>query len=942
MRKLLTRLLSTMMIFALIGGSLPKLTDADDSNLLIDTAVKPSVGGPLQLIEYNDQTTLGDQHGNPIQLRGMSTHGLHWFGEIVNDNAFKALANDWDSNMIRLAMYVGEGGYAEDSEVKELVYEGIDLALDNDMYVVVDWHVHAPGDPRADVYEGAYDFFEELADHYKKHPQFGNIIWELANEPSPNNNGGPGITNDDEGWQAVKEYAEPIAAMLNEKGDNIILVGSPNWSQRPDLAADDPLDADNVMYSVHFYTGTHEPADESYPEGTLPEERDNVMSNARYALENGVGLFATEWGTSQANGDGGPYLDEADIWLGFLNENNISWANWSLTNKNETSGSFTPFILNQSDATDLDPGDDQVWEPGELSPSGEYVRSRIKGIEYSPIDRTPREDFNEVIWDFDDGTTQGFGENNDSPVEATLANVSNSLQISGLDASNDVGDEGETYWDNLRLSADDWGNSVNILGAEELTMDVIVDVPTTVSIAAIPQSDTAGWANPANSSVVSADEFEEQEDGTFKALLTITAEDAPNLENIATDAEDNELNNIILFIGTENADVISLDNISVAGNRSYVPDPIEHDPLGEATLPSDFEDATRQGWDWNSESGVQQALTIEEANGSNALSWEFAYPEVKPSDNWASAPRLDFWKDDLVRGDNEFIAFDLYIDPISGRATEGAIDINLVFQAPDLGFWAQSDDTFEIDLQSLDSATMTEDGLFHYEVLIDVSEIENLEDDTLLRNMLLIFADVESDFAGRMFVDNVRFSSESAPPEEDDEQGDSVLQDLEDQLNDLREKIEELENNTDVEDLEKKIEDLEQELAVLEGKFQELESTTSELEELINSLRNDIENLKGFLDDQESDSPSTNDEDTDTSDGGVSENGEDSGDSEKEKSEGTTETKQETKKETKDGQQLPDTATNSFNYMLIGLSLLVIAGVIGSVVFVQKRKKVTE
>ena len=36
----------------------------------------------------------------------------------------------------------------------------------------------------------------------------------------------------------------------------LIIVGSPNWSQRPDLAADDPIDDDNVIYSVHFYTGT--------------------------------------------------------------------------------------------------------------------------------------------------------------------------------------------------------------------------------------------------------------------------------------------------------------------------------------------------------------------------------------------------------------------------------------------------------------------------------------------------------------------------------------------------------------------------------------------------------------------------------------------------------------------------------------------------------------
>ena len=263
----------------------------------------------------------------------MSTHGLQWFPEIINQNAFAALANDWSCNVIRLAMYVGEDGYATNPSVKDKVIEGIDLAIANDMYVIVDWHVHQPGDPNAEIYSGAMAFFEEISSLYPNHP---NIIYELANEP---NSGEPGVTNDAAGWQAVKSYAEPIIEMLRNNGnENLIIVGSPNWSQRPDLAADDPINDDNVIYSVHFYTGTHEASEDSL-------DRNNVMSNARYALENGVAVFASEWGTSEATGHNGPYLDEADVWLSFLNGNNISWCNWSLTNKNETSGAFTPFEL---------------------------------------------------------------------------------------------------------------------------------------------------------------------------------------------------------------------------------------------------------------------------------------------------------------------------------------------------------------------------------------------------------------------------------------------------------------------------------------------------------------------------------------------------------------------------------------------------------------------
>ncbi|SHN33535.1 carbohydrate-binding domain-containing protein [Gracilibacillus kekensis] len=742
----LKRFLLTAIAFSVIGSVffVPKILTADThlDQLIVNTATKPSEGGALQIIDHNGQKTLGDENGNPIQLRGMSTHGLQWFPEIINNNAFAALSNDWESNVIRLAMYVGEEGYASNPDViKQRVIEGIELAKAHDMYVIVDWHVHAPGDPNADVYNGAMDFFKEISELYPNDP---HIIYELANEPSSNSTGGPGLTNDEAGWKKVKDYAQPIVDMLREtNNENLVIVGSPNWSQRPDLAADDPIDDDNTIYTVHFYSGSHFPAADS-------SDRTNVMSNARYALENDIAIFVSEWGTSEANGNGGPFLEEADEWIQFLNENNVSWVNWSLTNKNETSGSFTPFQLGETVATDLDPGDDQKWATEELSVSGEYIRARIKGIPYEPIDRDA---YSLSVWDFDDGTTGGFGVNGDSPIQdINVSNENGALRIEGLDESNDTS-EGN-FWANARLSADSWGDSVNILGAETLTMDVIVDEPATVSIAAIPQGPAASWVNPNRAVQVSEDDFVADGD-RFKASLTITKEDAPALETIATNEADNTMNNIILFVGTENANVIYLDNIAVSGKKVEIP--VIHDEKGEASLPSDFESGTRDGWEWAADSGVKTALTIEEANGSNALSWEFGYPEVKPDDNWASAPRLDFWYDELYLGDHDHVAFDLYLEPT--RATEGEIEINLVFQPEALGYWAQSSDTFNIALEELEDVTNTSDGLYQYEVVLNVSDIENLEPDTFLRNMLLIFADVESDFAGRMYVDNVRFES---------------------------------------------------------------------------------------------------------------------------------------------------------------------------------------
>ncbi|WP_174887690.1 carbohydrate-binding domain-containing protein [Cohnella herbarum] len=552
-----------------------------------DAVIKPSKGGALRLVAKNGIKTLSDASGKPIQLRGMSTHGLQWFPQIVNDNAFAALAEDWESNVIRLAMYVGENGYASTPAViKQRVIDGIEFAIKNDMYVIVDWHVHAPGDPNAEVYAGAMDFFSEISDLY---PNNKHILYELANEPSSNE---PGVTNDAAGWATVKSYAEPIVKMLRGKGnDNIIIVGSPNWSQRPDLAADNPImdlnkgvaDA-NTMYTVHFYTGTHAAADKS-------SDRTNVMSNARYALEHGEALFATEWGTSEASGNNGPFLQEADVWLDFLNENNISWVNWSLTNKNETSGAFTPFELGKTEATNLDPGIDRKWDVSELSISGEYVRARIKGIAYEPKER--------VV------------------AEQTIVNA----------------------------------------------------------------------------------------------------------------------------------------------------------PLGVPTLPSNFEDSTLQGWGWDGASGVKGALTIEEANGSKAVAWEVAYPEVKPTDGWASAPRIMLAGINATRGTNRYLIFDLFLKPV--RASEGKLSINLAMAPPSLGYWAQASDNYDISLAKLGERPKTADGLYRIEVSFDMNKInenKSIEAETVLRDLTIVVADVDSDYAGTMYLDNVRFANQ--PSQSGGEKGD--------------------------------------------------------------------------------------------------------------------------------------------------------------------------
>jgi endoglucanase len=316
--------------------------------------------GKLQVVG----THLCDSRGQPVQLRGMSTMGLQWEGAIVNDAAFAALAKDWKADVVRLAMYVGEGGYASHPELAQLVWTGVDLAVKHGLYVIVDWHVLTPGNPNHAVYKGAQAFFEEASRKYAGVP---NVFYEVMNEP-----------NGELSWREdLKPYAQRMVDTIRANDpDNVILIGSGTWSQEVHVAAADPVQGKNLMYTFHFYSGSHG-----------PELRARVQS----AIDAGAAVFCSEWGTSNHTGTGKLYLPEAETWLAFLDQHQISWTNWSLCDKHESSAALISpadalrsgnkaLIERESLMVPEVPGPDgyPTWGADELSPSGTFVREKLR------------------------------------------------------------------------------------------------------------------------------------------------------------------------------------------------------------------------------------------------------------------------------------------------------------------------------------------------------------------------------------------------------------------------------------------------------------------------------------------------------------------------------------------------------------------------------------
>lgn len=272
----------------------PTPTPAPDSPVMIN--------GQLQVIGTN----LCNQYGNPIQLRGMSSHGLQWYADCITNESVDVLANEWKADVLRLSLYANEDGYDRRPEYyTALVDKLIDIAVHRGLYVIIDWHQLDPGDPW-DNYDNAVIFFTHMA---TKHGDKPNVIYEICNEPN------------NVYWASVRSYAEYMIPMIRDiDHDAVIIVGTHAWgslgisdgSDEWEIIYD-PVNADNIMYSFHFYAAEH--YDEYY-----------------YALDNFSdyhAVFVTEWGAQESSGGAINDFENAQRYLDLMEYKKISWTCWN-------------------------------------------------------------------------------------------------------------------------------------------------------------------------------------------------------------------------------------------------------------------------------------------------------------------------------------------------------------------------------------------------------------------------------------------------------------------------------------------------------------------------------------------------------------------------------------------------------------------------------------
>jgi endoglucanase len=280
-------------------------------------------------------TNIIDQSGKIVTLQGVSYGWHNWWPRFYNQETVKWLATDWGCTVVRAAMGVEPSkGYIESPDwSKQKIEAVIDGAIKNDIYVIIDWHSHGIQTKAALV------FFEEMAKKYGKYP---NVIYEIFNEPVKDS------------WSDVKTYSIEVIKKIREfDPDNIILVGNPHWDQDVHLVADDPITGyTNLMYTLHFYAGTH---------GQFLRDRGD------YALSKGIPIFVSESAGMEASGNGPINYEEWGKWIQWMKKNNISQICWSIADKNETCS-----MLNES------AGSEGNWKESDMKESGIKTRAMFR------------------------------------------------------------------------------------------------------------------------------------------------------------------------------------------------------------------------------------------------------------------------------------------------------------------------------------------------------------------------------------------------------------------------------------------------------------------------------------------------------------------------------------------------------------------------------------
>jgi endoglucanase len=316
-------------------------------------AAAPPAGSPVALNGklHVCGTKLCNKNGKPVQLRGMSTHGLQWYAQCINDKSLDALAQDWKADILRVSMYVQEDGYATDPPgFTDLVNAIVEKVTARGLYVIIDWHMLDPGDPYRNL-KRAKTFFGKVTETHKKKI---NVLYEVANEPNGVN------------WARIRNYHEAIIPVVRKHDpDAVILLGTRAWSSLgvsdgadEQEVIDHPVNATNVMYTFHFYAASH------------GDEYLDALDRASDVLP----MFVTEFGTQKYTGSGDNDFTQAQKYLDLMKTKKIGWTNWNYSDDSRSGAVFERHTCPNGNFAGT----------SALKQAGKWIRARVRNADRFP------------------------------------------------------------------------------------------------------------------------------------------------------------------------------------------------------------------------------------------------------------------------------------------------------------------------------------------------------------------------------------------------------------------------------------------------------------------------------------------------------------------------------------------------------------------------------
>ena len=275
-------------------------------------------------------------NGQPVRLHGVNmgdpfwARNPDWYPEYSLAD-YGTLSEDWRANVVRISVFPTQWKNMDHSVLLDGLGEQINAAFDNNMYVIISYHVigwpdgyYQPaysGNP-ADTYDSsmsvATSFWAAVTQTYGSDTR---IIFDLWNEPVHPDDFTLYGSDPNPLWPDLKGYYESLIQTVRDNdGQNIIIATGNRWASWLVGIKDDPLTDPDVIYAYHKYSVNelNTPGEWDKDTGGLIGIKPVIVSEWGYE-DTDAGANPT-WPGSQAS-----YGDPFTKWMDTHNLSNLAW-----------------------------------------------------------------------------------------------------------------------------------------------------------------------------------------------------------------------------------------------------------------------------------------------------------------------------------------------------------------------------------------------------------------------------------------------------------------------------------------------------------------------------------------------------------------------------------------------------------------------------------------